>query len=382
MRQLFSNDELSVLIGAIYDCAVDRARWPETLAQIHEALDFANSIMSVIAQPSGKVLLNVASGVDPVWQAKANDYGPETVEVWGGLEAMLAFPIDQPVVLSWLRNPAEWADNRFFLEWALPQGLFDTLTIPLVLDREMVGSVGFGRHETAGPIGDIEVEAARLLLPHLQRAVAIGRLLEFRALVSATIATALDALTAGVILVGSDLAVIHANAAAQDMLARGRPVRAEHGRLSVRPAAVAAALVESVRRAGSEPAGLGRRGLGIPVGMENGTPSILHVLPLQIGSTLPAVSAQAVAAIFVTPCASRAPAPIEALAALYDLTGAEVRVFNTIAGGQTRVEAARALNLKPSTIKTHLSHIFLKTGTRRQADLVALRASLTLPLHE
>ena len=30
--------------------------------------------------------------------------------------------------------------------------------------------------------------------------------------------------------------------------------------------------------------------------------------------------------------------------------------------------------------KTHLSHIFLKTGTRRQADLISLAAALALPL--
>ena len=379
MRQLFSNHELSALIGAIYDCALDRERWPDTLHRISTALDFANSIMTLIALPSGALLLNVSSGVELYWQAKANEYGAETIEAWGGLEAILALPVDRPAVLSRLRSPADWADNRFVTEWALPQGLHDTLAVPLSLDRTAVGSVAFGRHEAKGEIGDVEVEAARLLLPHLQRAVAIGRILEFRSLMNVTVASALDALTAGVILVAVDLGIVHANAAAQQMLARGDPMRAEHGRMRVRPSPIEAALAEAVRLAADEPASLGRRALGLPLAA-NGTPSVIHILPLRIGSMLPGVAPRAVAAIFVAASESPVSVPLDALAALYDLTSAEAKVFNAIAAGHTRAEAARLLDIGEETVKTHLSHIFLKTGTRRQADLVALRASLTLPL--
>ena len=380
MRQLFSNDELSALIGAIYDCALDRERWPDALHRIRTALDFASSVMSLIAYPSGRLLLNVSSGLEPHWQAKANDYGADAIDAWGGHDSILALPVDRPHVLSRLRSPADWRGNRYFTEWALPQGLIDTLAVPLSLDRMAVGSVAFGRHESRGEIGDIEVEAARLLLPHLQRAVAIGRILEFRSLMNATVAGALDALAAGVILVAADLGIVHANAAAQQMLARSDPVRADYGRLSVRPSPVAAALAEAVRQAADKPAGLGRRGIGIPVAAANGTPTVIHVLPLQIGSLLPDVAPRAVAAIFVAMPEAPVSMPVEALAALYDLTSAEAKVFNAIAAGRTRAEAARLLDIGEETVKTHLSHIFLKTGTRRQADLVALKASLTLPL--
>ena len=379
MRQLLSNDELSALIGAIYDCALDRERWPNALDRVRTALDFANAVITLISHPSGVLLLNVSSGVEPYWQAKTIEYGAEAIEVWGGLEAILALPVDRPAVLSRLRNPADWADNRFALEWARPQGLVDTLAVPLTLDRTAVGSVAFGRHESKGEIGNIEVEAARLLLPHLQRAVAIGRILEFRSLMNATVASALDALAAGVILVTADLGIVHANAAAQQMLAHGDPVRANRGRVSVRPSPVEAALAAAVRQAADDPASLGRRGLGLPL-PANAAPGMIHVLPLRIGSLLPDVSSRAVAAIFVAVPEAPVCLPIEALAALYDLTSAEARVFNAIAAGHTRAEAARLLDIGEETVKTHLSHIFLKTGTRRQADLVALKASLTLPL--
>ena len=47
---------------------------------------------------------------------------------------------------------------------------------------------------------------------------------------------------------------------------------------------------------------------------------------------------------------------------------------------KTQAEIANALGIEGSTVKTHLLHIFAKTGTHRQVDLVKLAASMALPL--
>ena len=89
--------------------------------------------------------------------------------------------------------------------------------------------------------------------------------------------------------------------------------------------------------------------------------------------------ANAAAAIFVAPAAAPAPAPSDALSALFDLTAAEARVFSKIAAGKTLAEAAGDLGVEASTAKTHLLRVFNKTGTHRQAELVKLAASLSMP---
>jgi DNA-binding CsgD family transcriptional regulator len=43
-------------------------------------------------------------------------------------------------------------------------------------------------------------------------------------------------------------------------------------------------------------------------------------------------------------------------------------------------EAAERLRISQTTVKTHLSRIFDKTGTARQADLVKLLAGFSGPL--
>lgn len=68
------------------------------------------------------------------------------------------------------------------------------------------------------------------------------------------------------------------------------------------------------------------------------------------------------------------------MAALFELTPAEARVLERICAGRTSAEAAEALGVRVSTVRTHLLRVFDKTGARRRADLVALVASFALPV--
>jgi DNA-binding CsgD family transcriptional regulator len=66
------------------------------------------------------------------------------------------------------------------------------------------------------------------------------------------------------------------------------------------------------------------------------------------------------------------PAPTWTLMRLYALTPAEARVALEVAQGRGLRQAAAALGVSPNTVRTHLHHVFQKTGTRRQAELARL----------
>jgi DNA-binding CsgD family transcriptional regulator len=66
--------------------------------------------------------------------------------------------------------------------------------------------------------------------------------------------------------------------------------------------------------------------------------------------------------------------PGEAFARLYKLTGAELRVLLALA------EAADMLGIGEPTVRSHLQHIFSKTDTPRQADLLRLLHNSTPPI--
>ena len=65
--------------------------------------------------------------------------------------------------------------------------------------------------------------------------------------------------------------------------------------------------------------------------------------------------------------------------AAFGLTPAETRVLTCLLVGRTLAETATTLGIAVATAKTHLEHIFSKTGVTRQADLMPLWARLVSP---
>jgi DNA-binding CsgD family transcriptional regulator/PAS domain-containing protein len=379
MRKLIAAAALSDLIGSIYDCAAEPERLPETLKLIRNELDFAGASLSVMALPSGNVLLEIMSLSDFAAIERTPQDPNDLVEMLGGIDKTRSFPLGEPIVLSRLRNRSEWENHRLYREWCRQLGVHDVLAIGLARDPTTTGSLAFLSFASAGDTEDLEIGAAWLLIPHLRRAVAISKLLDVKSVVAATFEKALDMLAVAIVLTDADLRIVHANAAAQAMLASRDPIRTERGRLALRSSAGAAALGTAVRQAANNEAAIGKRGF-IPAPSANGAPSVLHVRPLKHGELRPGLAPSAVAAIFVAPAVSPLPARNDALAVLFDLTVSEAHVFAQIAKGKTQAEIARALGIEIGTVKTHLLHIFAKTGTHRQADLVRLAASMALPL--
>ena len=68
------------------------------------------------------------------------------------------------------------------------------------------------------------------------------------------------------------------------------------------------------------------------------------------------------------------------IAELYKLTPSELRVLRAVleTGGVRAI--ADALGISQATVKTHLHHLFQKTGTKGQMDLVKLVASHATPM--
>ncbi|NJC32926.1 DNA-binding CsgD family transcriptional regulator/PAS domain-containing protein [Sphingomonas jejuensis] len=54
----------------------------------------------------------------------------------------------------------------------------------------------------------------------------------------------------------------------------------------------------------------------------------------------------------------------------YRLSPVETRLASTLASGATLTEAAEALHIKEQTARSYLKQVFIKTGTRRQGELI------------
>ncbi len=138
-------------------------------------------------------------------------------------------------------------------------------------------------------------------------------------------------------------------------------------------------LERAVSAAAESEVSVGRRGVGIPARRRDGTPLVLHVLPLAQRSPRSGAPWKSVAAVFIADTGGQAAVPMDALSVLFELTPMERRVLELTVAGQSSREVANALSVAPSTIKTHMLNLFAKTGRHRREDLVKLAREASLP---
>ncbi|MDR3485668.1 MAG: LuxR C-terminal-related transcriptional regulator [Bradyrhizobium sp.] len=367
---------LSDVIGSIYDCALDPSKWEAVLARICEEFGFSSAMMGISRFPADPYVL-ASTGVDRELLDRLPELSADMGALWGGWEKVQQFPLDEPIVHSQASPVGMLQGNAYADQW-VARGVADAVIFMIARDATMIGNVGFNRHEAAGPIGDAEINGLRILAPHFRRAVTISNLFDMQRIETATFSNVLDGFNLGIVLVNTELGIVHTNRVAASLLAAEDPFRAVKGTLTLPIRAAHEALQRAVRHAAEDDTLLGARGIGIPAQRPHGEASIIHVLPLKHGLLRHGLGHSAIAALFVAPAVA-SHLPTDALALLYDLTPAEVRVFELIVSGETSAEIAKRLGVAHSTVKTHLIRLFQKTGCQRQSELVKLAAGLSLP---
>jgi DNA-binding CsgD family transcriptional regulator len=384
MSKRISAEKTSHIIGLIYDCAIVPQNWKATLDTICTELSFLHALLNLYRLPAGVPISRhrwSSAGLSEYWIDRQQQYGPEMIDYWGGMEMLLNFPLDEPQVASHSRGTGLRSANRFIDEWLAPQSICDLVGCALKRDPNSLASIVFARHQEAGTVTDNEVASLRLLGPHFRRAVEISNLLDAKIIEAATLTSTFEGLAAGIVLVDAEARLIHANAAARSMLEAADPIRIDHGRLNLPTSQASNALTDAIARSGGDLQQMGQRGISIPGQMKDGRPSVAHVLPIKSGHIMRSkLEQRAIAAVFIAPVENAPQMPAAALALLYDMTPAETRVLELIAEGRTLLDVAVKLGISRNTAKTHLQHVFAKTRTKRQTELIRLLASLKLPV--
>ncbi len=215
----------------------------------------------------------------------------------------------------------------------------------------------------------------RLIVPHFRRAILIGKLLDLNDVRAAVFAEAIDGLSAGVFLVNARGSLVHVNVSGRAMLAQEDPLRLERGALVAVDDTAHRALRRVFASTVDDEAAIDARSVSVPIRGRSGDHFVAHMLPLTSGARQQAgAQLSAVAALFVRKSTINLPAAIGAATQLYGFTPAEARVLGAVIEVSGLAQVAAVLGVAKRTVQTHLEHLFEKTGSRRQADLVKLIA--------
>jgi DNA-binding CsgD family transcriptional regulator len=375
MGESISPRALSELIGSIYDCALDPDLWEPTLLEIMNAIDCYVAMLTLVHVPHSRFLITKYVG-GPFEKEQVGSFLEKEEghisEITQWTQTYLAsLGPDEPSILS-RHIPAEIREQSPYLrECVTPFGIVDIFQYALMQTPGRLALFAFSRHESQGLVTEREVELGGLLLPHVRRAVTISNVLDARTIERARMTEALDALHCGVVLAGADGAVLHANEAAEHMLRNGGALRGAGGMVAAKSAEATQELRDAIRLAASDETALGKTGLAVKL-TDGETPLFAHVLPMNGSEIRTRLQPAAVAAIFIG--APEVEDGAALVAEAFGLTKAESRVLSRLLAGRTLAETAADLGVSFATARTHLEAIFLKTGVKRQAELVRLAA--------
>lgn len=372
-------EQLSALIGSIYDTALQPEKWRDALAGITKYMNGKASLFG---------LHNAAVRTADVFYSWGDD--PQYTEAYFTQYAKLN-PTLIPLSLhikpgevfstSTLIPYDEFCRTRLYLEWVKPQGYGDATHVLIEKSATSFAHLGTAHPSEDSPVDDHARAKMRLLAPHICRAVAIGKILEFHKAEAVMLSSVVDQIAAGIFLVRKSGEIAYANAAARMLLDKRNIVREVDGKLTVLDRANEKAFRGALNEAASGD-GFGN-GPGLTVALSAGDDSrfVAHVLSLVVGDRQEVGNRLgAVAAIFLHQTDVQTPTLIEAVAQHFRLSPSELRVLFAIVEVGGVPEVAGVLGVSEETVRTHLKHVFAKTGTNRQADLVRLVGAYANPL--
>lgn len=370
-------ETLSQVIGAIYDAALDQSLWP---AALEAACGFVQTMAAAVyvQNPALRTGTRYHSwGDDPPYTYL---YFSEYVKINPLVPHMMCQRVGEVYSASSLMPYEEFRATRFFKEWVEPQHLVDFVGINVEKSTTSVATVSMGRDRALGFVDDETRRRMALVAPHLRRAVLIGNVIDLGQTEARPLAATFDGLAAAVFLTNAEGRIVFANPAARNVLAAGKPLRDTDGLLSSTDAPSDKALHDILAASAQGDGALGVKGIAVPLSAAPGERWFAHVLPLTCGARRHAEFAQgATAAVFVRKAEIDTPSAMEAVARLYKLTPVELRVLYTLINTSGIPALAEALGRSETTVKTHLQHLFQKTGVDRQADLVKLVAAHASP---
>ena len=378
-RAARDSEHLMEIVGAIYDAVLDRNVWPDVLKKVSAFVPGAASAVfwEDAASNQGDVYF-YDDGIPPRYKelyfSKYVGLNPITIPRFFA-------NAEEPIATADLIPYDEFLRTTFYREWARPQGLVDFVSVTLEKTAWKAAMFGVFRHARHGVIDETARRRIRLLAPHIQRAVLISKVVDFKRDEAEMFAQTLDGLRAAVILVDAVGRIVHANAAAHALISEGGVIQAVNGALAA-SARQADQRLRSVFLAAAEgDQAVGKEGIALPLSGKTGERYVMHVLPLTSRAREHAGRTHgAAAAIFIHKARLEAPSPPVAIAEAYRLTMAELRVLFAIVEVGGVPEVAEALGIAASTVKTHLGRVYDKTGVARQADLVKLVAGFSSSL--
>jgi DNA-binding CsgD family transcriptional regulator len=266
--------------------------------------------------------------------------------------------------------------TSMYRELIVQLGLRYATLVPLTLTVRCFEAMSVWRTQDSGAMDGEGTEMLELLLPHIQKALEIHRVLGIAHTGLAGAQAIADASPTASLLVKRDSTVLHSNAAADALIFEESAVRLRGGVLEAVERQSRDTLRSFLLRFNHHPTGHSRHTVQQAISIRR--TGERHPLQL-IAVSLPQAQQIRTGAdilLLITAPESMPAYPDTVLKALYALTPAETEIANGLLMGYTSEEIASLRRVAIGTVRIQMKNLMGKTGSSRQSDLVRLLMSL------
>lgn len=361
----FDESRTANLIGGFYEAAARPDLWRGLLAEMADAVGALGC--GLTPGPDSPLHPICSASLDEIVAVgRTNGLLYENPRMYRGVQALQLSP-QNVVTEAMLFSPWELDHLPFHAEYVNRFELRHFAGMVVAGDNQ--SGLAFSAERTArqGPFSASEVETLRRMVPHIQRAGQLA--LHLAAARHDGVFDALAMFDCGALLLDWRGRVLRLNTKAEALMGAWLSIRC--GWLTATHKACDSALgklIASVIAHGptQEMAPVG----AVAIARPGSRPLAVHASPVTRSAKDLFQQASAVLMI-VDPDTSRV--PLETLLCqAFRFTGAEAMIAIGLCGGSDVDEIAQMRGVSTATVRAQIKAMFLKTNTRRQAELVAL----------
>lgn len=354
------------LIADLYAAAIDDELWPSFMTLLGKVTGI--EAVSVWVTDRGKFVdLSVADAFAPQIATYQQHFG--RLDPWA---ASLARHPPETVMIGYEHMPEDQlVRTEFYNDWARIGGMFRPIGAKMRLApgvHAIMGSDSPSAKRLMEPADKRRIEA---ILPFVKGSLQLRRRHQQAGMMTGLTEAALDALSFGVLICDGVGVLVHANTEAERLLRQNAGIL-----LGGRGKAVSATTPDKTRQLRGFIRDAANGGAGGIVRLD-GTEPVGPVLALVV--PLPrqlAGARRGHVLVALRPVRDRATFTTAMIATAFRLTPTQAAIARALFEGGSPEAIARDRGISISTLRTHLSDIYARTGTETQRDLVRLLGGL------